>query len=240
MAVITIARQLGSGGEEVASHVAAALGARLLDHELLELASARSGIPVSVLEALDERGRNMLMRPVDLLHLVPLPPIDPDLPHVTGDRYPPTGPVLARGEGLVSPVYWALEAYAVLLVRTIKAAAEGGNVVIVGRGGNEALAGVPGTVHVLVTGGEEPRLKRVMASAQCNAFAALDRIQESDRQREAYSRQFLHTRWLDSGRYDLVLNTDALSPEAAARVIVAVARVPAGTRAVVAAVAVPV
>src|SRR5919199_4414525 len=97
MPVVTIARQLGSGGEEIASRVAQRLGARLLDHDLLVRASERSGIPLSYLEDFDERGRGMLRRPIDLVRLVPLPPINPHLPDVTGDRYPPPGPGLARG-----------------------------------------------------------------------------------------------------------------------------------------------
>src|SRR5438874_12110596 len=121
MPAVTIARQLGAGGEEIAARVAQRLGARVLDHDLLVRASERSGIPIENLEDLDERGRSMWRRPIDLVRLVPLPPIDPEQPDVTGDRYPPTGPVLARGEGLVSPAYWAAEAYASLLARTMLA-----------------------------------------------------------------------------------------------------------------------
>src|SRR5689334_9937037 len=150
MPVVTIARQHGSGGEEIAALVAQQLGARLFDHDLLVRASERSGIPMEYLEALDERGRSMLRRPGDLVHLVPLPPINPELPDVTGDRYPPTGPVLARGDGLLSPAYWATEAYASLLARTMQAIAAEGDAVIIGRCGNEALAAVPGVLKVLV------------------------------------------------------------------------------------------
>src|SRR5438067_13686541 len=119
MAVVTIARQRGSGGAEIAAQVAQRLGARLLDQDLLVRASERSGVPIRYLEAVDERGRSMWGRPIDLVRLVPLPPINPDLPDVTGDRHPPTGPVLARGDGLVSPASWASEAYASLLARTM-------------------------------------------------------------------------------------------------------------------------
>src|SRR5881628_3098326 len=100
MPSVTIARQLGSGGEGLAAIVAERLAARLLDHDLLVRAGERAGVPLSILEELDERGRGMISHPSDLFHLVPLPPINPELPDVTGDRYPPTGPVLARGEGL--------------------------------------------------------------------------------------------------------------------------------------------
>src|SRR5690242_1558812 len=120
MPVVTIARQLGSGGEQVGEIVARELGASYLDRTLLDLASTRTGIPVHYFQQLDERPRSMLRHPSHLVSLVPLPPIDPDLPDVFGDRYPPTGPVRARGEGLQSPIYWAKEAYAAALSRTIQ------------------------------------------------------------------------------------------------------------------------
>jgi cytidylate kinase len=224
MGAVTIARQLGSGGEEIAAIVARTLGARLLDQDLLVLASEGSGIPLHYLQSLDERSRGMLRRPIDLVRLVPLPPINPDLPDVIGDRYPPTGPIVARGEGLVSPAYWASEAYAALLARTMRAEAEAGEVVVVGRAGNEALSDLPGTLHVLITSSELSRVERLMRAEGLDAFDALERVRASDAERRRYVRQFYGADWLDPGRYDLVVDTDKLSHAAAADVICAAAR----------------
>jgi cytidylate kinase len=247
MPVVTIARQLGSGGEEIAALVAQRLGARLLDRDLLVRASERSGIPIARLEEFDERGRSMWRRPIDLVRLVPMPPINPDMPDVTGDRYPPTGPVRARGEGITAPAYWAAEAYATLLARTMQAEAGAGaaagseqaaatgsdqahatspdqSVVIVGRCGNEALAELPTALHVLVIAGQRTRIQRIEAGEQASGYHALDRLKASDRRRAAYARQFYHARWLDPVRYDLTTNTDDLDFEAAADLIVAATR----------------
>ncbi|MGH2371503.1 MAG: AAA family ATPase [Chloroflexota bacterium] len=219
MPVVTIARQLGSGGEEIAALVGRHLSARVLDGELLALASARSGVPLGFLADFDERGRSMLHRPGDLVRLVPLPPINPDAPDVTGDRYPPTGPVLARGEGLVSPAYWGMEAYATLLARTMQAEAADGDVVIVGRAGNEAIRQQPSALHVLVVGSRRRCIQRLMAAEGLDGYDALERVQISDRDRAAYARQFYGADWLDPHRYDLVVNTDGLSFETAADLI---------------------
>ncbi|MBI3974386.1 MAG: cytidylate kinase-like family protein [Chloroflexi bacterium] len=224
MPVVTIARQLGSGGEGLAARVGQQLGARVLDSALLEVASERSGIPLPYLQMVDERGRSVWRRPIDLVRLVPLPPIDPDVPDVLGDRYPPTGPVLARGEGLVAPAYWAYEAYAALLARTMRAAATEGDAVIVGRAGNVALAGFPGALHVLVVANAMQRVRHVAGAFGVDAFDALDLSRESDRQRAAHAKQFFGVNWLDPLRYDLVINTDAMRPDAAAEVIAGAAR----------------
>src|SRR5688572_21965027 len=224
MPVVTIARQLGAGGEEIARLVARGLGARLLDRELLTQVSDETGIPVQFFELLDERGRSMWRTPGDLFRLVPLPPINPDLPDVYGDRYPPTGPVRARGEGLQSPAYWAAEAYAAALSRTIQRLAQSGErFVVVGRGGNEALAGVPDTLSVLVVASEPERLRRVASERGVDVYDALDVVRESDARRRAFMRQYYGADWLDAGRYDLVVRTDDVSIEAAAEAIVSAA-----------------
>jgi hypothetical protein len=224
MPVVTIARQLGSGGEAIAALVGQRLGARVLDAELLTLASHRSGIPVATLAELDERGRSMVRRPLDLFRLVPLPPIDPEQPDVVGDRYPPTGPVAARGQGLLAPAYWAREAYGTLLGRTMQAAAAEGNVIVVGRGGNEALRNLPSTLHVLVVASRGRRVERLMAEEGLTGYQALDRIMESDRDRAGFQRLNYRVDWLDPRRYDLCLSTDRLSDERAAEAIIETAR----------------
>jgi hypothetical protein len=167
----------------------------------------------------------MWRRPLDLVELVPMPPLDPDLPDVIGDRYPPTGPIVARGQGIVAPKYWAAEAYATLLARTMRAVAAEGNVVIVGRGGNEALAGAAGVLRVLVMGSEGMRIRRLAQARGVTGFDARDVVRQSDRRRAAFSRQFHGEDWLDPRRYDLVVNTDSVNVEAAAEIIVQAARV---------------
>ena len=224
MPVVTIARQMGAGGEEIARLVASRLGARLLDAELLEMTSEQTGIPLRYFELLDERGRSMWRNPADLFRLVPLPPINPDLPDVYGDRYPPTGPVRARGEGLQSPAFWAAEAYAAALSRTIQRVAQAGeSAVIVGRGGNEALAVMPETLNVLVVASEPQRLRRLAYERGVNVYEALDAVRGSDRRRRAFIRQFFGADWLDASRYDLVVRTDDVPLDAAAEIVVTAA-----------------
>ncbi|HEU5317749.1 MAG TPA: cytidylate kinase-like family protein [Chloroflexota bacterium] len=225
MPVVTVARQLGAGGEQVARLVAERLGARLLDDGLLALASEQTGIPVEYFQRLDERGRSMWRSPGDLFRLVPLPPINPDLPDVYGDRYPPTGPVRARGEGLQSPAFWAAEAYAAALSRTIQSVARSGeDAVIVGRGGNEALAGLPESLNVLVVASEAMRVRRVAAEEGVDVYEALDRVRQSDRRRRAFGRQYYGADWLDPLRYDVVVRTDEVPFDQAADLIAGAAR----------------
>jgi cytidylate kinase len=92
--------------------------------------------------------------------------------------------------------------------------------VIVGRGGNEALASVPGVLHVLVLAGQRTRLQRIEAGEHVDAYHARDLLKESDRRRAAYTRQFYKAGWLDPVHYDLIVNTDRLDFDDAADLIV--------------------
>ena len=56
MAVITISRQLGSHGDEVAQIVAQRLGYRLVDRDLVNEAARRAGAPEMALEVVDILG----------------------------------------------------------------------------------------------------------------------------------------------------------------------------------------
>ncbi|HEX2326794.1 MAG TPA: cytidylate kinase family protein, partial [Chloroflexota bacterium] len=135
-----------------------------------------------------------------------------------------TGPVEARGSGLRSPQYWAVEAYATLMGRTMRSEAAAGDAGLVGRAGNEALRDVPGALHVLLVGSLQRRVERLMALEGLSGYRALDRVRASDRERRDFGRQLWGADWLDPRRYTLCLNTDVLSVEPAAALIVAAAR----------------
>ena len=59
MNVITITREYGAGGGEVAGQLAATLGWELLDRELLHQAAAIEHVPDADLERLDEKALSM-------------------------------------------------------------------------------------------------------------------------------------------------------------------------------------
>ncbi len=56
MHVITLSRQIGSGGDDIAVAVAARLGLRLIGRELISQAARQAGVPEVALAELDELG----------------------------------------------------------------------------------------------------------------------------------------------------------------------------------------
>lgn len=224
MPVVTIARPIGSSAEEIASGVSERLGFALFDEQLLAMAADRGHVPVDAVGSLDERGRGLLRRPSDLWKLVPMPPIDLGVSDVLDDVYPPTGPVSARGSGLASARFWAVEAYATLVTRTIRDIAATQDAVIVGRAGHVSLANQSGVLRVLCVASEATRIARVMKAGQLSPSEARHRLHESDRDSRDFHAEFFHSDWMDPRAYDLVISTDALAVDQAVEAIVAIAR----------------
>lgn len=58
--IISIGREFGSGGHEIAAIIAKHYGLTLLDHNILDEIAAEKGINVSRLRELDEKNKNLL------------------------------------------------------------------------------------------------------------------------------------------------------------------------------------
>ena len=79
-------------------------------------------------------------------------------------------------------------------------------------------------VRAFVTAPVDARVKRVQARMGCTADEAAREIKKSDQHRLAYMQQHYHADWRDPHLYDIVVNTEHLSTEAAAELIIAAAR----------------
>ena len=64
MTVITVSRQLGSHGEEVAAQVAQALNLRLIDAQTINKAAQKAGVPSIALAEMEQEGKRGLANQV--------------------------------------------------------------------------------------------------------------------------------------------------------------------------------
>ncbi len=94
-----------------------------------------------------------------------------------------------------------------------------GHVVIAGRAAYLITRSLPGGYHVRLTASPEVRIERVRQLLHCDAAAAAAHIRETDQAR----RRFVRTRFGkdvdDPHLYDLVVNTDRMTPMAVARLV---------------------
>jgi cytidylate kinase len=86
-------------------------------------------------------------------------------------------------------------------------------------GASILLANTPGVLRVLVTASPATRVARFAAEAGQDERAATREIQRADRERLAFFKRFYDLDEELETYYDLVINTDVLSPDAAARLI---------------------
>jgi cytidylate kinase len=209
MAVITISRQFGSGGQEIAAGVCKLLGYRYLDKLLMTQVAAEVGLSGKEMAEFSEEHsqvRGFLERLV-----LPGPP---NLVRVAVRAPEQTGPAALAVKHLD-------QAHCASLVQSaIHSAYRRGNVVIVGRGGQAVLQKMPGVLHVRVEAPIGDRILRVRGREDLSAEEARQCIIERDRASSGYLRQLFGVRWDDSALYHLVINTGKWELETAAQIIV--------------------
>ncbi|MBI4773696.1 MAG: cytidylate kinase family protein [Deltaproteobacteria bacterium] len=94
-----------------------------------------------------------------------------------------------------------------------------GNVVILGRGAQIVLSGVPGVVKVRVVAPLDIRVDRVAKDQNMKREQAEDFVHKYGHQRRALIQQIYHRDLSDWSLYDMVLNTAAMTVEQGAELI---------------------
>lgn len=212
MAVITISRQFGSGGNAIAARVGELMGYPLLDRALMAEVANEVGLAPG--EVVDFSEANHQARSI-LNRLLIRQPKVAEVRTWTEDT---KGVRQAEVEALS-------EEQAVAIVRgVIDAVARRGNVVIVGRGSQAVLRDRPDTLHVRVEAPFEHRMQRVQEEEDVLPMRAERMIDERDRASQDYLRRFYGVDIWDPRHYHLVINTGLLDLETAAQVVVVAAQ----------------
>ena len=204
--LITISRQFGAGGSEVARRVAAALGWRVVDNELVEQVAARAGLPPERVAAREERCPTFVER------------LARTLAAATPEVFPPPDTAGTMVDVPEAELVKITEA----VVREIAAR---GRVVVVGRAAPAVLARQTDALHVRLVA---PRAFRVQLAADrlgCAPAQAAAILDETDRMRARYTREYYRRDLNDPVHFHMVLNTAALGLDGATEAVVGRARV---------------
>jgi cytidylate kinase len=230
MTVITISRQLGSHGEEIATRVAQELNLRLIDAETINQAAQRAGVPqVALVEMEQEQQQGLTSRVLNALRAMPsLSPLSET--GTTTPEFPGlTIPFAGLFSTTVPPLSAWLDGYVRMVGLVIQGLAREGNLLIVGRGGQVILKDHPTTLHVQIVAPLSYRVAVIMERQHLNQRAAQNRIRASDRARFDYVRRYHGVDWLDATLYHLTLNTGRLSVRTAVDLIINTQKALAGT-----------
>src|ERR1041385_4244342 len=202
--IITISRQFGAGGSEVARHVAAELDWRLVDNELIDRVASRAGLPAEEVARMEERAPGFVERLARALARSA-----PELFPRPAEKVPePEEATLVRvTESVVAEI-----------------AAEG-RVVMVGRAAAAVLRGEHDALHVKVVAPVPFRI-RTAAERLGRVARAVERIPpKTDATRAGwprprYQRQRCGRDWYGPPGYHMVLSTERMGFGGAAAPVV--------------------
>jgi cytidylate kinase len=102
-----------------------------------------------------------------------------------------------------------------MLNRAIRAVAQHGNVVILGRSGFEVLAPFADVLHVRLQAPIPVRVERVMKELKIPQEEAEDFLKENDKVHVAFTHEYYKMPWDAIHAFDLVINTNKISPDLA-------------------------
>lgn len=184
---VTIARETGSGGHDVAKMLSEALDLPWYDRDLLRKASDVSGIHEGLFGAADERiGLKEMLSAAEKVY--------------TGELLPPDSDDYTSTKNLFS-----------FQAKVIKELAETESCILLGRCGNYLLQGRSNVLRVFIHAPIEARQERVASySLAWTPREILKHILAEDHRRAAYFRYYTGQEWRDVAGYDLSLDSGAL------------------------------
>jgi cytidylate kinase len=218
MAIITISRQYGSGGDEIADQVCQILGYRHFDKRDIARAAARAGFSEEEIATYKDyseenfRVKNFLSR---LMRRS-----SPSVSHKEDSLS-----VRLAEEKVFN------EASALMLVRkAVETACSTGDTIVVGRGGQMILRDETNVLHIRIEAPLDVRIRRVEGWIRQDQPAnepvhdlwhnARDLIAERDSASADYVRMFYGADWANPALYHAVLNLGKMDTEQAAQIVV--------------------
>ena len=202
--LITVTRQYGSGGSAIARLVAEGLGWTVIDNEFVDEVARRAGLPPEQVAALEERTPGLLERLARALAVA-----SPEMFVTTAGV-----PRAEDEEGAITRI----------TERIIADAAADGRVVLVGRGAQAILAQRPEALHLYVVASRPWRARLVVQRLGVDPSEADRQLDETDRQRDRYVKEHYGRIREDPTNYDLVINSERLTIEGAAALVMAEVR----------------
>lgn len=189
--VVSLGRQFGSGGREVAKKLADKLEIDYLDKELLSIAAEKSGVSLAMLERADEK-------PLSAFAYTS---------HIPLDMYAGVYNIPVLGNAFSDDKLFAIQADA------IRSEAETKDCVIVGRCSDYVLANLDCMISVFVHASLDFRISRVCDIYDVSEKEAIKQIKAIDKKRSAYYEFYTGKKWGDAAGYHLCLDVSKLGIE---------------------------
>jgi cytidylate kinase len=186
--IISIGRELGSGGKEIAERLATRLGMKFYDKKLLEIAAHESGLDTTVFENADERESHAFIGNMFSIH---------------GS----IADILSGSSCMDTDQLFAIQSEA---IRNI---AEKESCIIVGRCAEYVLRDHPRMTSIFITANHEDRIKYIMKNDMVDREHAIETISKGDKRRRHYHDYYTTSKWGEARNYDLCINSSHMGIE---------------------------
>ena len=199
--VVTISRQFGSGGSDIARMVADAAGLNYVDNKIIAEVAKRLGVDEEIAARQDEQTIGLSNNILDALRSS-----NPFTVHYMYEH----SNTQHQSQEL---------AYFNLTQRVILEIASQGNAIIVGRGSQFLLHNNPRTLHIHIFAPLDKRIDYVMRHYHLDRNAARELMEQRDDEQDNYLRRYYGVDGHQPNFYHLLINTSLFSFENATNFI---------------------
>lgn len=202
--VITISREVGSGGRTIGRKLAEKLGVRFSDKELIDSLQAKLNLSPKSIEELKGKKKRWMDDFIQMVAPVPM-----------------SGLLVNGDSDYISEYNTSLNVNDVFEAEKeiLKGIADEGSCVIAGRSGFFVLKDRPNKVDILITASRENRIARIMRKQGLSHEKALEVIESVDKARDNYVLRYTGQSRYDARNYHIVLNMDYLTEDKAVELI---------------------
>lgn len=194
--LITIARQVGSGGREVGELVAKNLGIDYHDKSLISMAAEKSGLSPEVLHNTDEKATPSFLYSIAMGGMG-MVPFTHGMPYDT--------PINDRLFVLQSGI--------------IEELAKDHSCVFIGRCADFVLRDFDNVLKVFIYANPEKRAETIAKRNDISLAEARNLATKLDKKRSSYYGYYTSKKWGRSENYDLMIDTTKIGTEGAAKII---------------------
>lgn len=189
--IITISRECGTGGREIACRLGEKLGLNVYDKTILEAVSEKFHLSKQEIDRIKSKKINLwddfcqFYRQFD----IDRPAYQPESRKVTSRE-----------------LYYAES-------QIMRNLAEHDSCIILGRCGFKVFKDNPDAVKIFIHADRDVRIKRIVATKGLDANAAIEYIDEVDKARENFTKYFASSSLYDCRNYDFSINVSHYSAE---------------------------
>ena len=194
--VITINRELGSGGRSIGEKLAKSLGVPFYDKALIQQLKEKYALSTEEIERLKGQQHNWW---ADFKRSLKLMPSYAAPQYISGKT--------AMPDFLITDDIFQAE------TEILKGIADDGSCVIAGRSGFHIFRDHPNHLSILIQASMDYRVSRLMKKQSISAEEARKIIDEVDEGRENYVKKYTGSSRYDTRNYQLVINVDGHSED---------------------------